>query len=421
MLRPKAITRGGVDESTDTYDSIDWMVKSLPGNNGSVGVFGVSYMGWTAAMATIDPHPALKAVSVQASPEDMFLGDDFHHNGAFRLQYAWEYVAALETDGRTLNAFSYGKDDPYSWLLKQDDLATLDERGLGRTLPSWQNFVAHPNYDAFWRAEVTTRLMPAKVQIPNLIVAGWWDQEDFYGPLMIYKRQQGDDSNHLNSLVIGPWDHGGWMRERGDRYGPLDLGSDTSAYFRAQVETPWFKYWLKHEGTLQQPKALVFETGSNRWQRYDSWPPQSGVTRKSLNLHAGGKLSFEAPQPAQDNEPDRFISDPANPVPYRQLPIPTIVAEETSWSRWLADDQAPFCNAMSRSAGTSWPNYMPVPPAVMQTGSSSSSIYFHPMMPSQPICAGGSSSSRTRCSVGASVRASNIRTPSLPARYCRTQ
>ena len=129
MLRPKAATRGGVDESSDTYDSIDWIVKSLPDNNGSVGVFGVSYMGWTAAMATRDPHPALKAVSVQASPEDMFLGDDFHHNGAFRLQYGWEYVAALETDGRTLNAFSYGKDDPYSWLLKQDDLATLDERG----------------------------------------------------------------------------------------------------------------------------------------------------------------------------------------------------------------------------------------------------------------------------------------------------
>ncbi|MDP9012417.1 MAG: CocE/NonD family hydrolase [Pseudomonadota bacterium] len=342
MLRPKATTRGSVDESSDTYDSIDWIVKSLPDNNGSVGVFGVSYMGWTAAMATRDPHPALKAVSVQASPEDMFLGDDFHHNGAFRLQYGWEYVAALETDGRTLNAFSYGKDDPYSWLLKQDDLATLDERGLGRTLPSWQNFVEHPNYDAFWRAEVTSGLMPAKVQIPNLIVAGWWDQEDFYGPLMIYKRQQKGDLNQLNFLVIGPWDHGGWMREQGDHYGPVDLGSDTSAYFRAQAETPWFKYWLKHEGTLQEPQALVFETGSNQWRRYNSWPPHTGVTRKSLNLHAGGKLSFEPPQRATDSEPDRFMSDPANPVPYRQLPIATIVAEETSWSRWLADDQAPF-------------------------------------------------------------------------------
>ena len=342
MLRPKASTPGGVDESSDTYDSIDWLVRSLPDNNGSVGVFGVSYMGWTAAMATRDPHPALKAVSVQASPEDMFLGDDFHHNGAFRLQYGWEYVAALEADGRTLNAFSYGKDDPYSWLLKQYDLSTLDQRGLGHTLPTWQNFVAHPNYDAFWRAEVTSALLPAKVSIPNLIVAGWWDQEDFYGPVTIYQRQRKGDPDKRNFLVIGPWDHGGWMRERGDHYGPFELGSDTSAYFRAQVETPWFKYWLKHKGALQQPQALIFETGSNQWKRYDSWPPRTGVLRKQLYLHRGGRLSFEAPRPGEDKEPDRFVSDPTAPVPYRQLPIATIVAADTSWSRWLADDQAPF-------------------------------------------------------------------------------
>jgi uncharacterized protein len=353
MLRPKA-SHGDSDESTDTYDSIDWLVKSIPDNNGNVGVFGISYLGWTTAMATVDAHPALKAVSVQASPEDMFLGDDFHHNGAFRLQYGWEYAAALETDGRTLNAFDYDKQDPYTWFLGQDSLAALDQRSLKMTLPSWQNFVAHPNYDAFWHAGVTSAQMPAQVKIPDLIVAGWWDQEDFYGPLAIYKNQERGDSQHRNFLVVGPWNHGGWARSDGNRYGPFDMGSDTASYFRGKVETPWFRYWLKGVGTLDEPEALVFETGSNRWGRYDAWPPKRGVTRKRLYFHSGGVLSFEPPQsgagaPADarvdaraDSRADTFLSDPANPVPYRQQPIPTVVAEGGTWPLWLADDQAPF-------------------------------------------------------------------------------
>ena len=341
MLRLKA-PHGGVDESTDTYDSINWLVKQVPDNNGNVGVFGVSYLGWTTAMATVDAHPALKAVSIQASPEDMFIGDDFHHNGAFRLQYGWEYAAALETDGRTLNAFDYAKEDPYTWLLKQDDLATLDARSLKHTLPSWQNFVQHPNYDAFWHAGVTSAQMPPHPKIPDLIVAGWWDQEDFYGPLTIYKNQERGDSQHRNFLVIGPWNHGGWARGDGRHYGPFDLGSDTAIYFRAQVETPWFRYWLKGQGKLNEPEALVFETGSNVWGRFDSWPPKRGVTRKSLYFHAGGVLSFDPPQAGADAKADSFVSDPAKPVPYRQPPISAVMSEGGTWPLWLADDQAPF-------------------------------------------------------------------------------
>jgi uncharacterized protein len=341
MLRPEATAKGGVDESTDTYDSIDWLIKSLPNNNAKVGVFGVSYGGWTAAMATINAHPALKAVSVQASPEDMFVGDDFHHNGAFRLQYAWEYAAALETDGRTLNAFDFSKEDPYSWYLKQDDLATLDQRALGRRLPSWQNFVEHPNYDAFWRSAVTSKLMPAPVKTPNLIVAGWWDQEDFYGPVTIYKRQHAKDPQHRNFLVIGPWNHGGWARDAGNQYGPLNFGSDTGSYFRANMETPWFKYWLKGEGKLDQPGAFIFETGSDMWQRFDAWPPRQGISKKRLYFHPNGKLSFEAPT-ASDPAADHYLSDPANPVPYRTRPITTTFSADGAWKVWLADDQAPF-------------------------------------------------------------------------------
>ena len=342
MLRPKAASAGGVDESTDSYDTIDWIVKSVPDNNSRVGVFGVSYLGWTTAMATIDPHPALKAVSVQASPEDMYMGDDFHHNGAFRLQYAWEYAAALETDSHTIKPFDYGKDDPYSWLLSQDRLVDLDQRALHLRLPSWQNFAAHPNYDSFWRARVTSAAMPTPVAIPNLIVAGWWDQEDFYGPLTIYKKQEKADPAGRDFIVIGPWDHGGWMREKGDRYGPLVFAPATGVYFRAQAETPWFKYWLKQEGTLDQPKALIFETGSDEWRRYDAWPPHAGVKQQQLFLRANHVLSFAPPRAGADDRPDRFLSDPVHPVPYRQPPIATIAAEDSSWRIWQADDQAPF-------------------------------------------------------------------------------
>ncbi|HEY6620151.1 MAG TPA: CocE/NonD family hydrolase [Steroidobacteraceae bacterium] len=341
MLRPETTAKDGVDESTDTYDSIDWLIRALPNNNGKVGVFGVSYLGWTTAMATVNAHPALKAVSVQASPEDMFIGDDFHHNGALRLQYAWEYAAALETDGRTLNAFDFHKEDPYSWFLKQDDLATLDQRALGRRLPSWQNFVEHPNYDAFWRSAVTSRLMPAPVKTPDLIVAGWWDQEDFYGPVTIYERQQHKDPKHRDYLVIGPWNHGGWARDAGNKYGPLDFGSDTASYFRAKMETPWFKYWLKGEGKLDEPGAFIFETGSNEWRRFDAWPPRVGIAKKHLYFHPDGKLSFDAPT-AADKPADHFVSDPANPVPYRTRPIAAITSADDAWTVWLADDQAPF-------------------------------------------------------------------------------
>ncbi len=340
MLRPRA-TPNGIDESSDTYDSIDWLVKTLPGNNGKAGVFGISYAGWTAAMATIDAHPALKAVSVQASPEDMFIGDDFHHNGAFRLDYGWEYAAALETDGHTMKPFSFGTQDPYDWYLQQNDLATLDQRSIGHTLPTWRNFVAHPNYDHFWQVAVTSAQMPAKPSVPNLFVAGWWDQEDFYGPMTIYKRQARADTDGRNFLVVGPWNHGGWARGDSAHYGPFALGSDTGGYFRANIEVPWFRYWLKDEGTLTQPRAQIFETGSNSWHSYTAWPPREGVSRKHLYFHAGGRLSFEPPR-AGDAAPDHFRSEPANPVPYRPRPISPVIASGSTWPIWQADDQARF-------------------------------------------------------------------------------
>lgn len=341
MLRPRKTTPQGIDESTDTYDSIAWLTKSVPDNNGNVGVFGISYGGWTAAMATIEPHPALKAVSAQASPDDMFLGDDFHHNGAFRLQYGWEYSAALETDGRTMNPFNFGGGDVFDWYLQQGALAQLDRTHLQRTLPTWKNFVTHPNYDGFWREQVTTARLSPKVTIPNLIVAGWWDQEDFYGPLKMYQQQEKGDTHGRNFIVIGPWNHGGWSHGDGNTYGPVELGSATSAFFRNEVQARWFRYWLKNQGSLDQAEALVFQTGSNQWQRYKSWPPREGVSQRNLYLRAGGKLSFTAPKGA-DETPASFVSDPASPVPYRERPIGPIFDKDATWAQWLADDQAPF-------------------------------------------------------------------------------
>ncbi len=340
MLRPSATSSSGIDESTDAYDSLDWLIKNIPDNNGKSGVFGISYMGWTSALATRNPHPSLKAVSVQASPADMFLGDDFHHNGAFRLDYGWEYAASLETDGRTMNAFQFGQDDPYDWYLRQPDLANLDHKALGRELPTWRNFTDHPNYDAFWKAQATLRAMPARPSVPDLVVAGSWDQEDFYGALAIYRGQGPVDAKRGNVLVLGPWRHGGWALSNGESYGPFSLGSATSVYFRDQVERPWFAYWLKDEGPPPLAGALVFETGSNQWRRYGAWPPKEGVSHKRLYFHDGGLLSFDPPKPAETS--DRFVSDPANPVPYRLRPIGPIMAKGSTWGVWLADDQTPF-------------------------------------------------------------------------------
>lgn len=341
-LRPRKRGANGVDESTDTYDSIDWLVKNLAANNGKAGAIGVSYGGWTAALATIDPHPALKAVSSQASPNDMFIGDDFLHNGAFRLDYAWSWVSLLETDGRTMKPFDFGGEkDAFAWYLKQHDLATLDRQHLGASMPSWQNFVDHPAYDAYWKAQRTTNNMAPRVATPNLIVAGWYDQEDFYGPLSIYQEQEKGDVKGLNYLVVGPWSHGGW-RGSGEAYGPFDLGAATGSWYRRQVELPWFRYWLKGQGTLDQPEAWVFQTGSNRWQRLDRWPAARRAETRNLYLRAGGKLSFDAP-PRGEAPADRFVSDPADPVPYRDRAlIKPFLAEDSTWSSWIADDQAPF-------------------------------------------------------------------------------
>ena len=327
---------GSIDEGTDTYDTIEWLLKNVPGNNGRAGLLGISYGGWLTVMALIEPHPALKAASEQASPADMFLGDDFHHNGAFRLSYGFEYVARMET-GKVQSHFDFDKYDTYDWYLSLGPLSKIDQLYFHGEKPTWTNFVNHPNYDSFWQSQAVQRIL-TKNSVPNLNVAGWWDQEDYYGPMKIYETLEKSDSDHKNYLVAGPWRHGGWGGE-GKALGPIDFGGDQSQYFREKIEKPWFAYWLKDKGSLNQPEAMVFETGRNTWQSYGAWPPKDGIENRKLYTAAGGALSFDAPRDSSASEVDSYVSDPAHPVPYRHRPIPPTYSSNSGWTTWLIEDQ----------------------------------------------------------------------------------
>ncbi len=359
MQRP-ARTPGdtsALDEGTDTYDTIEWLLKNVPNHNGRVGMLGVSYDGWTTIMGAIEPHPALKAISPQASPSDMWIGDDFHHNGAFRLSYAFEYAAMMES-GKDVQQFQFDRYDTFDWYLDLGPLANANIRYLREKIPTWNDFVAHPDYDAFWKRQTMVPHLKS-VKVPTLNVAGWWDQEDFYGPVAIYETLEKVDKDNLNFLVVGPWNHGGWTRA-GDGLGPIKFGADTAEYFRDHIQAPFFAYFLKDKGTRDFPEAQTFESGTNRWRKWEAWPPKGPATT-SLYFGAGERLGIGKPVPgggsgsAADSgsggaspaasarapaDYDEFISDPAHPVPYRHRPIqPTYFPGGSKWSTWLVEDQ----------------------------------------------------------------------------------
>ncbi len=326
-----------LDEGTDTYDTIDWLLRNVPGNNGRVGMLGISYSGWTTIMGALEPHPALKAISPQASPADMWLGDDFHHNGAFRLSYGFEYASMMET-GKDVQQFSFDTFDTYDWYLSLGPLANVNKKYLHEKIPTWNDYVAHPDYDEFWKRQTMIPYL-REVKVPTLNVAGWWDQEDFYGPIQIYEALERHDTHHLNHLIVGPWNHGGWSGGAGDRLGPIAFGSATAEYFRDRIQAPWFAYFLKDKGTLDLPEALTFESGTNRWQRWDAWPPVRQTADRSLYLGANRTLSFDKPTAVAPTF-DRYVSDPAHPVPYRHRPIqPTYFPGGSKWPTWLVEDQ----------------------------------------------------------------------------------
>jgi uncharacterized protein len=348
-----------IDEGTDAYDSIDWLIKNVRGHNGRVGMLGVSYDGWLTVMALNEPHPALKAASPQASPADMFLGDDFHHNGAFRLSYGFEYAAMMET-GKDVQQFRFDQHDTFEWFLDLGPLAAANSRHLHGKIPTWNDFAGHPNYDAFWRKQAVA-LFLNKPKVPTLNVAGWWDQEDFYGPLKIYETWEKHDESGLNTIVIGPWNHGGWSRGIGDRLGAIKFDKPTAWQFREKIEAPFFAHFLKdrpleldkevvnveaHDKPESNdraaiPEVISFRTGANVWKSYDHWPPKAAAARK-LFLREGGRLAFEPPpdRVAGDGGStfDEYISDPARPVPYYRRPISPLYLN-SQWPEWLVQDQ----------------------------------------------------------------------------------
>ena len=340
MQRPPRDRRDprAIDESTDAYDTVEWLLKNVPGHNGRAGLMGISYGGWLTAMAMLDPHPAVKAVSPQASPADMYLGDDFHHNGAFRLSYGFEYAAMMETSKENAS-FRFDAFDTYEWYLRLGPLSAVNERYLLGKIPTWNDYVAHPNYDAFWQKQAMAPYL-TRVTVPTLTVAGWWDQEDFYGPQKIYETLEPFDRQEMSFFVAGPWNHGGWMGGDGSSLGRIKFGGGTAKYFREKIQAPFFAHYLKDKLGWNVPEAVTFETGANAWQVYDEWPPRNLTEDRDLYFREDGRLSFDAPSGADSGAFDSYVSDPARPVPYRPRPVQaTYDPRGSGWSTWLVGDQ----------------------------------------------------------------------------------
>ena len=324
------------DESTDAYDTIDWLLENLDDHNGRVGQWGVSYAGWTTVQGMINAHPALKASSPQASPSDMFIGDDWHHNGAFRLTYAfaWMNYAAQERSKPTQaqpETFDYGTPWGYEFFLNAGPTSDLNKKFFGGGVPGWEDFIEHPNYDEYWQRRNVLQYLD-NIELPVLNVAGWFDAEDFYGPISIYQEIERRNPVNQSTFVSGPWKHGAWHRERGSSLGDIQFGSETSDYFKKYIVTPFFRYHLKGEGDWNPPEAIVFETGRNRWRNFDAWPPPD-VEARNLYFHSGGRLSFDEPDARMIGN-DEYVSDPNKPVPFT-----TDISVGFPGHTWMIEDQ----------------------------------------------------------------------------------
>ena len=326
------------NETTDAYDSIEWLVHHVPNNNGKVGMFGVSYDGLTTALALLHPHPALKAMSEQASPVDQWMNDDDHRYGALRESYAFEYAVLEQADKYKNTHFAFETYDTYSWYLALGPLSNINAKYLHGSIPYWNDVVAHADYDTFWKKEAWISQLHAST-VPNLNVAGFWDQEDPWGPWQIFRHAAERDPDHTNFMVAGPWYHGQWRAPKADSIGPIALGGhETAREFREMTEAPFFRYYLHGRGEQPAWRATTFQSGANRWRTYGAWPPPESKAT-NLYLHADGTLSFERPAAAERGTGYReYVSDPASPVPYRQRPIsPTYPGAD--WRTWEVQDQ----------------------------------------------------------------------------------
>ncbi len=323
-----------VDDSSDTYDTIEFLLKHVPNNNGKVGIWGISYPGFYTSASIIDSHPALKAASPQAPMTDLFMSDDAYHGGAFMLAANFGFYSSFKPMAepapppKVSVPFDFDTPDGYLFYLHAGSLRDLNERYLKNGNWLFTDQMSHDTYDDYWQARDLSRHMK-NIRCAVMVVGGWFDAEDLSGPFKTFHAVDRNNPGTPDSLVVGPWVHGGWARSPGDRLGDIQFAAKTADYFRALIQFPFFEYYLKGKGT-PPPKAWVFETGTNVWRKYDSWPPAQ-ARPKTLYLRAGGKLSFEPP--SENEGLDEYTSDPAHPVPFVDY-IATAVPQ-----RYMTDDQ----------------------------------------------------------------------------------
>jgi uncharacterized protein len=326
-------TKNDVDETTDTRDTIDWLLKNVPTNSGKVGVLGISYPGFLAMSAGIDAHPAVKAISPQAPMTDIWMGDDFFHNGAFRETYGFDYVQQLEA--QKTDAVVQSKEDTFDFFLRNRNFAEAAGAAKMENLPTAKVFLTQPTYTKFWQDMALEKHL-TKVEVPTLEVGGWWDQEDMWGTQAEYAALKPHDSKHEVFLVLGPWNHGGWAPTT-RHLGVLDFEAATGDEYRKTIEAPFFEKYLKGRAGFDLKDTASFRTGVNEWKRYDAWPPKAGFHAEKLYLTAGNALSFAAP--GNGGVAASYVADPANPVPYRNRPIQATYGTGSKWRTWLVEDQ----------------------------------------------------------------------------------
>ena len=322
-----------VDDASDTYDTIEFLLKHVANNNGKVGIWGISYPGFYTSASIIDSHPALVAASPQAPMTDLFLGDDAYHGGAFMLSANFGFYAAFRPQKNPVGpgpsiSFDFGTPDHYQFYLDAGNVANLDTKYLKGSNWLFNDQFKHDTYDDYWKARDLSQHMK-NVHCAVLVVGGWYDAEDLWGPYRTFYAIDKFNPETPATLVEGPWVHGGWSRSDGSHLGDVQFNAKTGAYFRAEIQFPFFEHYLKGKGA-PPAKAVVFETGTNVWRRFDAWPPKA-ASAKTLYFHAGGKLSFDAPEESQSE--DEYVSDPNHPAPFVGYTTDTVP------QRYMVDDQ----------------------------------------------------------------------------------
>ncbi len=338
-VRPfKPVKKGAkdIDESTDTYDSISWLLKKLKNHNGNVGMWGISYPGFYAAMGALSNHPNLVAVSPQAPVMDWFAGDDFHHNGAFFLPHAFNFFSSF---GKVRNAltiennpgFNHGTQDGYYFFKQLGPLENANKMYLNYEIPFWNDLMAHSEYDSFWKERNALQHFKG-IKAATLVVGGLFDAENLYGAINLYQSIEKKNPKASNLLVMGPWSHGLWAKGDAQNLGPINFDSKTGVFYRNKIEFEFFNHYLKGNTELELPEAYMFETGTNVWKAYKTWPPQE-AEEKELIFFPSGKLAFSPEGLGSSNSFDEYTSDPAKPVPFTNS-ITTSMTKE-----YMVEDQ----------------------------------------------------------------------------------